>query len=100
MVEQEAPKKMKQYLEFNSLTEVNEYAELGYKVISVEPWISEYGHTAGWHYVMKLEKGSYEDVTNLADVSPNDVDQYLENGWEIASTSISTKFVRMIKRAP
>ena len=90
--------KLRNYIELNSIIDVNEWSEKGYKLHSVDPWISEYGHTNGWHYVMYLDKGNYDNVTNLADVSPQDVDRYLANGWEIASTSISTKFVRMIKR--
>jgi hypothetical protein len=37
----------------------------------------------------------------LKDVAPEEVDRHLAEGWEIASTSISTKFVRMVlRRAP
>ena len=100
MVEQE--EKLPNYETYEAVDQIalygwlNSKARQGYKL-----------HTVGWrqdqrlayYAIMYLDKGSYEDVTNLADVSPSDVDQYLANGWEIASTSISTKFVRMIKRA-
>ena len=76
---------------------LNAKANQGYKLHTVG---HRHDQRLGYYAVMYLDKGNYEDVTNLADVSPSDVDQYLENGWEIASTSISTKFVRMIKRAP
>lgn len=97
METQEAPRKMKQYLKLSTFDQVNEYAELGYKLHTVIN-----GNVDGVPYVeyfMYLDKGAYEDVKHLADVTPQDVDTYLANGWEITSTSISTKFVRMIKRS-
>lgn len=58
----------------------------------------EQGETDVYHGVLKLDAGSYEGVTALRDVAPEEVDQYLAQGWEIASCSISTKFIRMINR--
>lgn len=40
----------------------------------------------------------YLGVVNLEDVPPSDVDRRLADGWIIASASISTKFVRMVKK--
>lgn len=74
---------------------LNTFAEEGYKLHSITPH-EGIGRT-NWRIVMYLDVG-YKNVTNLADVKPQDVDLYLINGWEIASTSISTKFVRMILR--
>ena len=79
--------------ELQLFKELNHKSKQGYKLHSVIPT------GGGILAIMYLDKGNYEDVTNLADVAPPDVDQYLANGWEIASTSISTKFVRMIKRS-
>ena len=84
-------------------TKINSFAEDGYRVHSYtyatyyypDEGILEHKYTA----LMYLDIGNYEGVTNLADITPQDVDLYLSQGWEIASTSISTKFVRMIKRA-
>lgn len=90
--------KLRKYIELSTLDQVNEYTELNYKLHSREQIINDYGHKCGWSYLMYLDTGNYDNVTNLADVSPQDVDLYLLNGWEIAATSISTKFVRMIKR--
>ena len=78
---------------------MNALAEVGYILAS-------FNYVAGdnqdlndvYHAVMKLDEGSYEGVTNLRDVSPELVDDALASGWEIASSSISTKFVRMIRR--
>ena len=47
--------------------------------------------------IMKLDIG-YQDVVNLKDVDPLEVDKHISEGWEICSTSISTKFIRMIRR--
>jgi len=75
---------------------LNYFAEDGYKLAKAG---TKDNIDVGQYYygVMYLDLG-YRNVTNLADVKPQDVDKYLDNGWEIASTSISTRFVRMIKR--
>ena len=75
---------------------MNFLADIGYKqsgniviMSSMNPqfWVS-----------MHLDLGNYAGVTALQDVPPNQVTTYLTQGWEIASASISTKFVRMIQR--
>ena len=53
--------------------------------------------TKMYHCIMKLDTG-YQDVVNLKDVATEEVDKHISEGWEITSTSLSTKFVRMIKR--
>lgn len=95
---EETAEKMDKYIELTSMKDVNEYSEKGYRLHSVVPWLHESGFTAEQHFFMYLDTGNYDDVTNLADVVPTDVDTYLANGWKITSTSLSTKFVRMIKR--
>ena len=49
-------------------------------------------------HLKELGQNDYSNVTNLKDVPPSEVDDYIADGWEITSTSISTKFVRMVKR--
>jgi hypothetical protein len=98
---QEAPKKMKRYLQLSHINDVNEFTDLGYHLHSFQVNHIAYPDGSSERYetfIMVLGKPDYHDVTNLADVKPMDVDTYLARGWEIASTSISTKFVRMIKR--
>jgi len=48
--------------------------------------------------VLVLKEGKYADVVELIDVSPNQVTEYLKNGWEAPDPFQSTKFVRMIRR--
>jgi hypothetical protein len=70
---------------------LNNLAEFGYEVLTVR---DEF-------VVMQLKEpgaNDYSNVTNLKDVPPNEVDTHIADGWEITSTSISTKFVRMVKR--
>ena len=50
-----------------------------------------------FYAIVKLAEDSYEGVTNLRDVAPELVDECLRNNWRIASSSISTKFVRMVR---
>ena len=75
---------------------MNFLADIGYKqsgniviMSSMNPqfWVS-----------MNLDLGNYAGVTALQDVPSKQVTTYLTQGWEIASASISTKFVRMIWR--
>ena len=82
---------------------VNALSDAGYtmEAFAISPGYS--GQDVGESYpsftaVMKLDMSNYEGVTNLRDVFPEAVDDALAAGWEIASASISTKFVRMIKR--
>lgn len=101
MSEKETPRKLKQYIELTDIDEVNKYAELGYRLHSLTIHQINYpdsGSSNIKRYIMYLDKGNYEDITHLTDVAPRDVDLYLSRGWEITSTSLSTKFVRMIHR--
>lgn len=41
-------------------------------------------------------EGKYENITNLKDVPPHQVDEYLDDGWVVTDTF--SKFVRMVKR--
>lgn len=73
-------------------TSVNALAESGYAVSLLNV---DAGKLSA---ILKLDTGNYENVTNLKDVDPLEVDKHISEGWEIASCSISTKFVRMVKR--
>ena len=80
---------------------INEHYEKGYKVRSVYPNFESYEVEKGssiWYAFIELDTGGYENVTNLKDVPSDEVDSHIVQGWEIASASISTKFVRMVKR--
>jgi len=84
-------------------TMLEDAAKLGYKVhtFTIQYEQSEFPGIGYRRYIalMVLDVGNYDGVTNIADVPTGDTQRYLDNGWEIASASISTKFVRMIKRA-
>ena len=62
--------------------------DAGYRLVFVD----------GGRAFMEYRGNDYSNVTNLKDVPPNEVDQHIADGWEITSTSISTKFIRMVKR--
>ena len=68
--------------------ELNEQAQLGYRV-----------HTIDFSFgtaLMSLKSDSkYENITNLKDVAPHEVDGYLVKGWVI--TESWSKNVRMVK---
>ena len=68
--------------------ELNEQAQLGYRV-----------HTIDFSFgtaLMALKSDSkYENITNLIDVAPHEVDKYLAKGWIVTETW--SKNVRMVK---
>ena len=84
-------------------TMLSDAVKQGYKVHTFTTQYEEGEHqgTGYTRYIalMMLDVGNYDGVTNIADVPTSEAQRYLEAGWEIASASISTKFVRMIKRA-
>ena len=88
--------KLNKIITLSNKTEANEYAEKGYRLHTY----SEMMIDGSWSqsFVMTLDL-KYEDVVNIADVPTQDAKLYLDQGWEIASASISTKFVRMIYHA-
>ena len=63
-------------------------ADAGYRLVFID----------GNRAFMEYRGNDYSNVTNLKDVPPHEVDQHIADGWEITSTSISTKFIRMVKR--
>lgn len=75
---------------------INNRTKEGYKLQAIQPYQGIGGYV--FLVYMYLDVGNYEDVTNLKDVPPEEVDTHIMQGWEIASASISTKFVRMVKR--
>ena len=79
--------------------DANLYADQGYRLHTYQAMRVNEGIYQEF-YVMVLESG-YSDVTRVADAPEqlaNDL-LALDDGWEIASTSVSSKFYRMIKRA-
>lgn len=85
-------------IRLHSKEEANNYADQGYRLHTFTSLVIE--GKVQETYVMVLETG-YSDVTRVAD-APEDVANgllALKDGWEIASTSVSSKFYRMIKRA-
>lgn len=74
---------------------LNTLAEAGYRVNSFQigGWPDE---LTQYYAIMSLKADSkYENISNLRDVSPGDVDGYLADGWIITDTY--SKFVRMVR---
>ena len=80
----------------SSKDEANKYADQGYRLHSYK----RYNFDETQEFVMVLESG-YPDVTRVADATVDEANGLLamNTGWEIASTSVSSKFYRMVKRA-
>ena len=83
------------------MDKVNALVELGYKV---NTYISEYEQGEhlgiGEHRreaLMSLSSSTkYDDISNLKDVDPRDVDDYLATNWIVADSY--SKFLRMVKK--
>lgn len=83
---------------FNEM--LNQAFESGHRVhtFSAQYEESEYKGVGYTRYtaLMSLSSPSkYEDISNLQDVVPNDVDEYLANGWIVADSW--SKFIRMVR---
>ena len=82
----------------SSKDEANVYADQGYRLHTYSEIMVDGSYSQS--FVMVLESG-YSDVTRVADASVDEANGLLamNTGWEIASTSVSSKFYRMVKRA-
>ena len=89
---------LNKYIKADNLEEVNGFVELGYKIHTVIPVTSEHGHTNGYYYVLSLSsEKAYDNITTLVDIRPDQVDEYLEDGWIVADSW--SKIIRMVKKA-
>ena len=81
----------------SSKKEANEYADQGYRLHTYSEIMIDGSYSQS--FVMVLESG-YSDVTRVADATVDEANGLLAlgTGWEIASTSVSSKFYRMVKR--
>lgn len=75
-------------------------SEMGYILASFNPIHEPTNMEETMFYaVVKIAENDYSNVESLRDVAPELVDDAIhKGGYEIASTSISSKFVRMIRR--
>ena len=53
-----------------------------------------------FYAVMKLGENDYSDVIQIKDVAPELATEAIANGLEPVSMSLSTKFIRMVRRKP
>ena len=83
--------------EYELQLKLNALAEQGYILHQFTSQVEQEFKTA-FYAVMKIDEGSYENVEALRDISPELVTDALAEGWSICSTSLSTKFVRMVRR--
>lgn len=72
-------------------TKINMLADVGYRVHTFTNDPSE------WLALMSLHSNKFDGITRLVDITPTDVDHYLEQGWEILDTY--SKTIRMVKRS-
>ncbi len=81
---------------------INEYYNKGYKMRSIHPNFESYEAEKGssiWYAFVELDE-DYGDVIEVADAPEAEANRLLalKRGWKVASTSVSARFYRMIKR--
>jgi len=88
----------------DNLIRVNELIEEGYECLTMN--VHTYhddvagGVTSVNQYLMILKDKGYSDVVEVRDAPQDDANKLLalNDGWVISSTSVSSKFYRMVKR--
>ena len=85
----------------NDLSELikktDKFVKIGYDILETH-WIRETPYLM--HRTMTLKDKGYSDAVEVRDASQDEANKLLTlgEGWEIASTSVSSKFYRMVKR--
>ena len=75
---------------------INEFYQAGYRIHTFTQGIDSEG-LVQYTVVMSLKDDSkYDNITNLRDVPPSQVDDFLEKGWSVVESW--SKIVRMVKR--
>ena len=85
------------YTEHELQVKMNLLADEGYILHQFTSQVEQEFKTA-FYAVMKLGENDYSNVVALRDVVPELVDDAIASGWELVSTSLSTKFCRMVRR--
>ena len=75
---------------------MNALADEGYTFKCMN--VSDHEDTPFLIGVMVIGESDYSNVVSLRDVAPELVDDAIAGGFEIVSSSLSTKFVRMVRR--
>jgi hypothetical protein len=71
------------------MEQVNALVEIGYKTHTFME------NRDVWIAFLSLSSAKYDGITNLKDVQPGEVDEYLADGWVVADSY--SKFIRMVK---
>ena len=87
---------MKKYKVVYEITRVNELQEeYGYKLHTA--FTENIDGLCSTKYIMSLSsEKAYDNISNLIDIPPNQVDEYLAKGWIVADSW--SKLIRMVKK--
>ena len=83
--------------EYELQLKLNALAEQGYILHQFTSQVEQEFKTA-FYAVMKLGENDYSNVTQIKDIVPELADDAINSGWEPVSMSLSTKFIRFVKR--
>ena len=77
---------------------LNEFRALGYKLKNIDREKDEYSDI--FILTIELDSSGYDNVVEVRDAPQDEANHLLSlnEGWIIASTSISSKFYRMVRR--
>ena len=88
---------MSKYVTVHSQEDANTlYEEQGHKLHTFHTAIVEGGVIQEYWIMSQSSDKSYDDISNLKDVTPQEVDAYLADGWIIGDSW--SKLVRMVKK--
>ena len=82
----------------SAMDALNNFYELGYKLKNIER--EKEKHSDKFILTIELDTAGYDNVVEVRDAPQDEANKLLKlgEGWMIASTSISSKFYRMVKR--
>lgn len=85
------------YTEHELQLKLNALAEQGYTLHQFTSQVEQEFKTA-FYAVMKTSDNDYSNVVQIKDIIPELADEAINSGWEPVSMSLSTKFIRFVKR--
>ena len=99
-VKQTEPTEPLKYVRTHSIEACNKRYADGYKVHSVIVTHDQIGDLYPRSYISYLmslsSEKTYDNITNLIDIPPDQVDAYLAEGWIVADSW--SKLIRMVKK--
>jgi len=87
--------------DMSAMGAMKKFSKLGYELYGTPERIPERRgeSTDSWCFIMELKNKVHDNVVEVADAPEERANELLRSGegWKVASTSVSSKFYRMVK---